>query len=240
MRQVILDTETTGLRTKDGNRIVEIGLVEIIDRKVTGRTFWKHVNPDGKEVEPEALKVHGLDNKFLADKPTFREVYDEFHAFVQGAEVLIHNADFDVDFLNMELDRIGKPKIWDIATKVECTVKMAKSLFPKKRVSLDALCKDLGVNNEHRTLHGALLDSQLLAEVYLKMTENAAPYIDDEEIAKMPRPPISRVARTQERMASIGVSDEQEAANAAYLEGMEKDTKKKPVWLAERPSAPKP
>lgn len=170
MRQIVLDTETTGLSWEKGNRVVEIGCVELVERRPTGRTFQRYLNP-GCEFEPGAQEVTGLTVEFLADKPRFADVVEEFLAFVDGAEVIIHNAAFDIGFLDSELARIG-PQHGRMRERVqvEDSLAMARQRFPGQRNSLDALCKRLGVDNSHRQLHGALLDAQLLAEAYLAMT----------------------------------------------------------------------
>ncbi len=170
MRQIILDTETTGLSWERGNRVVEIGCVEFVERRPTGRTFQRYLNPE-RELEPGAQQVTGLSLDFLADKPRFAAVVDEFLAFIDGAELVIHNAAFDVGFLDNELRLLG-PKYGRLADRcgIEDSLLLARQRFPGQRNSLDALCKRLGVDNAHRQLHGALLDSQLLAEVYLALT----------------------------------------------------------------------
>lgn len=170
MRQIILDTETTGLSWEKGNRLVEIGCVEYFDRRPSGRSFHKYLNPE-REMEPGAAEVTGLTLDFLADKPLFAEVADEFLRFIEGAELVIHNAEFDVGFLNAELARLEQPcgRIADYASVLD-TLKLARELYPGQRNSLDALCKRLGVDNKHRQHHGALLDAGLLADVYLAMT----------------------------------------------------------------------
>lgn len=168
MRQVVLDTETTGTDWKSGDRIVEIGAVELLERRV-GRTFQRYLNPD-RDSHPEALRVHGLTTEFLSGKPRFPEVVDDFLAFVDGAELVIHNAAFDVGFIDAELGRLqGYGKLQDRCT-VEDTLMLARQRFPGQRSSLDALCKRLGVDNSHRELHGALLDAQILTDVYLALT----------------------------------------------------------------------
>ncbi|MEO6365920.1 MAG: DNA polymerase III subunit epsilon [Luteimonas sp.] len=171
MRQVVLDTETTGLSWEKGNRVVEIGCVELVERRPTGRTFQRYLNPDGCEFEPGAQEVTGLTLEFLADKPRFADVVDEFLAFVDDAEVIIHNAAFDIGFLDSELSRIGSHygRMHE-RVRVEDSLAMARQRYPGQRNSLDALCRRLGVDNSHRQLHGALLDAQLLAEAYLAMT----------------------------------------------------------------------
>jgi DNA polymerase-3 subunit epsilon len=170
MRQIVLDTETTGLSWERGNRVVEIGCVEFAERRPTGRTFHCYLNPD-REFEAGAQEVTGLTLEFLADKPRFREVADEFLAFIDGAELIIHNAAFDVGFLDNELRLLG-PQYGCLADRcaIEDSLAIARQRFPGQRNSLDALCKRLGVDNAHRQLHGALLDAQLLAEVYIGLT----------------------------------------------------------------------
>jgi DNA polymerase-3 subunit epsilon len=170
MRQVVLDTETTGLSWEKGNRVVEIGAIEIIERRPTGRHFQRYLNPD-REMEPGAQEITGLSWAFLADKPRFEQVVDEFLDFIRGAELVIHNASFDVGFLDYELSRIGSHygRIGDHAQVLD-TLEMARERFPGQRNSLDALCRRLGVDNAHRKLHGALLDAELLAEVFLGLT----------------------------------------------------------------------
>lgn len=170
MRQVILDTETTGLSWEKGNRLVEIGCVELVNRRPTGRTYQCYVNPE-RELEAGAMEVTGLTWDFLSDKPLFADVVDEFLAFIQGAELVIHNAEFDVGFINYELSLLGQAysPLRHYAQVLD-TLRLARELFPGQRNSLDALCKRLGVDNKHRQLHGALLDAELLADVYLMMT----------------------------------------------------------------------
>lgn len=168
-RQIVLDTETTGLEWQKGNRVVEIGCVELLERRPTGRTFHRYLCPD-REFEPGAQEVTGLTLEFLADKPRFAEVAEEFLAFIDGAELIIHNAAFDLGFLNAELARLaGAGRIEDRCT-VEDTLLLARQRFPGQRNSLDALCKRLGVDNSQRQLHGALLDAQILMDVYLALT----------------------------------------------------------------------
>lgn len=170
MRQIILDTETTGLSWERGNRVVEIGCVEFVERRPTGRTFHCYLNP-GREFEPGAQEVTGLTLDFLADKPRFAEVVDEFLGFIDGAELVIHNAAFDVGFLDNELSLAGSQH-GRLAERcaIEDSLRLARQRFPGQRNSLDALCKRLGVDNAHRQVHGALLDAQLLAEVYIGLT----------------------------------------------------------------------
>lgn len=169
MRQIVLDTETTGLEPAEGHRIIEIGALELIDRRQTGRQFHKYINPE-RSVEGGALDIHGLSDEFLEDKPRFAEIADEFLDFVRGAELIIHNAGFDVAFLDAELARLPEPvRIADVAEVLD-SLALARQLHPGQRNSLDALCRRYEVDNSNRTLHGALLDSELLIEVYLLMT----------------------------------------------------------------------
>jgi len=168
-RQIVLDTETTGLSAEGGDRIIELGCVELLNRKLTGNNLHMYFNP-GRDSHEDALKVHGISNEFLKDKPRFEEMADDILQYLQGAEIIIHNAAFDVGFLNKELELTGRPPIKTYVASVTDTLAMAKELFPGKRNSLDALCDRLGVDNSGRTLHGALLDAELLADVYINLT----------------------------------------------------------------------
>lgn len=169
MRQIVLDTETTGLDWRNGDRVIEIGCVELLNRNLTGRHFHVFINP-GRGIDAEAVAVHGITEEFLADKPKFAAIVDDFEAFVRDGELIIHNANFDVGFLNHELSLLGRPKLDVLCGGVIDTLKMAKEQNPGKKASLDALCDRYEIDNGHRTLHGALLDAELLAEVYLAMT----------------------------------------------------------------------
>ena len=170
IRQIVLDTETTGLSWEKGNRVVEIGAIEIIERRPTGRRFQRYLNPD-REMEPGAQEITGLSLSFLADKPRFGQIVEEFLEFIRGAELVIHNASFDIGFLDAELARLdnGAGRISDRCSVLD-TLAMARERYPGQRNSLDALCKRLGVDNSRRDLHGGLIDAQLLADVYLAMT----------------------------------------------------------------------
>jgi DNA polymerase-3 subunit epsilon len=169
MRQIVLDTETTGLNPRTGDRVIEIGCVEIVNRKLTGNNYHRYINPE-RDSDEAALAVHGLTTEFLSDKPKFHEIAEELRAFIQDAEVIIHNAPFDLGFLNHEFERLGLPPFVKHCSNVIDTLVHAKELHPGKRNSLDALCDRYGISNAHRKLHGALLDSELLADVYLAMT----------------------------------------------------------------------
>lgn len=169
-RQIVLDTETTGIDPASGHRIIEIGCVELMDRRLTGRNFHEYINPQ-REVEAEAIAVHGITNEFLLDKPVFAEVAQAFKEFITGAELIIHNAAFDVGFINHEFALL-KPslgRVEDICSVVD-TLAMARAKHPGQKNNLDALCKRYGIDNSNRTLHGALLDAEILADVYLTMT----------------------------------------------------------------------
>lgn len=169
-RQIVLDTETTGLEVSEGNRLIEIGAVELIERRITGKQFHYYLNPQ-RAIEEGALEVHGISEDFLQNKPLFGDISDEFIEFIQGAELLIHNAAFDLGFLDAELAVLANPpgQVTDFATVLD-TLDLAREMHPGQRNSLDALCKRYEINNSNRSLHGALLDAQILAEVYLAMT----------------------------------------------------------------------
>lgn len=169
MRQIVLDTETTGLDPSQGHRIIEIGCVELIGRKLTGRHYHQYINP-GREVEAGAIEVHGITNEMLADKPDFSAIVDEFLGFIRGAELVIHNAPFDVGFINAELKHLHRPEKVAALCSVIDTLVMARQKHPGQRNSLDALCQRYMVDNSQRDLHGALLDAEILADVYLTMT----------------------------------------------------------------------
>jgi DNA polymerase-3 subunit epsilon len=178
MRQVFLDTETTGLSPESGDRIIEIGCIELVNRRLTGRSKHFYVNPERPNSD-DALKIHGLTDDFLADKPLFAAVVDELMEFVSGAEIVIHNAAFDVGFMDAELARLGRPAFASIVGNVTDTLSLAREMYPGKSNSLDALCRRLEVDNSNRTLHGALLDAGLLAEVYIRMTRGQESLVID-------------------------------------------------------------
>jgi len=169
MRQIFLDTETTGLYPDQGDRLIEVGCVELVNRKLTGNNLHFYVNP-GRDSHEDALRIHGITTEFLSDKPKFESIADELLAYVQDAEVIIHNASFDLGFLDKELRLLGKSKFREHVSGIVDTLAMAKEAFPGKRNNLDALCDRLGVDNSGRTLHGALLDAELLADVYINLT----------------------------------------------------------------------
>ena len=236
MRQVVLDTETTGLEWKKGNRVVEIGCVELIERRPTGRTYQQYLHPE-REFEPGAQEVTGLTLEFLADKPKFAQIADEFLKFVDGAELIIHNAAFDIGFLDYELSLLGASygRMRD-RCRVEDSLEMARQRFPGQRNSLDALCKRLGVDNTHRHLHGALLDAQLLVDVYLALTAGqseigfAAPAAGEER--RRDNGYILPAAEAAAR-PRVRVSEEDSAAHEARLAAIRKKAKSgQCVWDA--------
>jgi len=196
MRQIILDTETTGLRTEDGDRIIEIGCIELVDRKFTGNNFHEYINPH-KIIHDEAFKVHGISNEFLQDKPSFKDVYKKFYDYINGAELIIHNAAFDVGFIDYEFKLLQK-KIKPVADicKITDTLLMARQLHVGQRNSLDALCKRYGVDGSKRDLHGALLDADLLAKVYLAMTGGQGSFFDEAESEE-----VAHVEQTKDKLS---------------------------------------
>jgi len=230
MRSVVLDTETTGLNAALGDRIIELGCIEVLNRRVTGNQFHRYVNPE-RDSETGALKVHGITSEFLQDKPKFREIAPEFLDYIQGAELVIHNAAFDTEFLDLELGRLGLPPIPRHCASIVDSLKLARDLHPGKRNSLDALCERYGIDHAHRTLHGALLDASLLAEVYLAMTRG-----QDSLAMEFDRPrPVSLDIQTArgERLPLIVIrpSAEELAEHARLLADIEAETKSRCVWL---------
>jgi DNA polymerase-3 subunit epsilon len=216
-RQVVLDTETTGLSASLGDRVIEVGCIELLSRRVSDNHFHRYVNPERKS-EEGALRVHGLTDEFLADKPKFAEIATPFLDYVRGAELVIHNADFDVEFLDLELERAGLGRLQDHVAGVVDTLALARELHPGRRNSLDALCERYAVNNAHRTLHGALLDARLLAEVYLAMTRGQDSLAMDLETAAEQAAVTARIDAS--RLVVLRASEDEERAHEAYLDGM--------------------
>jgi len=221
MRQIFLDTETTGLYPAQGHRIIEIAAVEVINRRITSQHYHVYLNPD-REIDAGAQEVHGITLEFLQDKPRFADVVGEFLDFVQDSELIIHNAPFDVGFLNAELGRIEKPGIESVASGIIDTLKMAKEMRPGQRNNLDALCRHFGIDNSKRTLHGALLDAELLADVYLAMTRGQESLIID-----MLDSPVHNddndTLHIQTISKKVLLADETEAAaHQQYLQGLAK------------------
>ncbi|HPF72190.1 MAG TPA: DNA polymerase III subunit epsilon [Xanthomonadaceae bacterium] len=220
MRQVVLDTETTGLDVRRGHRVIEIGCVEMIERRPTGRHFHYYLNPE-RDIEAGAQAVHGLSAEFLSDKPLFAEVVDDFIDFIRDSELVIHNADFDVGFLDAELERMG-PSYGRVADHAEVcdSLAMARERFPGQRNSLDALCRRFEIDNSHRELHGALLDAQLLAEVYLALTAGQGAFEFDGMTATTTtsaQVATRDVDLSSVRLPQVAVSDAERAAHALRL-----------------------
>ena len=234
-RQIVLDTETTGLSAEGGDRIIEIGCVELQGRKLTGSNKHFYLNP-GRDSHEDALKVHGISNEFLRDKPKFSAVADELLDYLQDAEIIIHNAQFDVSFLNKELELIGRPQFKDFVGSVTDTLAMAKEMYPGKRNSLDALCDRLGVDNSGRTLHGALLDAELLADVYINLTRGQDALLmdlgaNDSAGGSMPRMDLSGFD-----LPVLVANDQEVAAHEDVLKQLDKASGGKTVWRALVPS----
>ncbi len=228
MRQIVLDTETTGLNPKSGDRIIEVGCVEMVNRRLTGNNFHFYINPE-RDSDPGALAVHGLTTEFLSDKPKFAEIADELCEFVRDAEIIIHNAPFDLGFLDAEFDRLGKPRFDSHVLKVIDTLVQAKELYPGKRNSLDALCERYGVSNAHRTLHGALLDSELLAEVYLAMTRGQDSLTMDLQVDAA-NGGAGGAAAAMAEILVLTPTDAELAEHEALLQGLDKEAKGACLW----------
>lgn len=243
MRQIILDTETTGLRVEDGNRILEIAAVEMLSRKLSSPDKHLHcyINPE-RESEEGALNVHGLTQDFLADKPKFADIAHEFIDFVRDAELIIHNAPFDVGYLNMELGRLGLGKITDYVSGVIDTLAMAKDNFPGKRNSLDALCDRYEIDRSNRVLHGALIDCELLAEVYLCLTRGQdSLLIDFGGAGESADGGLSLQSRPRGPLKVLAPSAGELAEHAAYLDTLDKSVKGQCLWRAiENPPTAEP
>ncbi|WP_144108733.1 DNA polymerase III subunit epsilon [Paraburkholderia sp. BCC1886] len=234
MRQLILDTETTGLNARTGDRILELGCVEMVNRRLTGNNLHFYINPE-RDSDPGALAVHGLTTDFLRDKPKFAEIADQFRDFIQDAELIIHNAPFDIGFLDAEFALLGLPPVSTYCGEIIDTLARAKQMFPGKRNSLDALCDRFGVSNAHRTLHGALLDSELLAEVYLAMTRGQESLVidmlgDSHGGADSKTP---RVAIDSLNLIVIAADETELAAHQSLLDGLDKAVKGTSVWRLE-------
>jgi len=227
MRKIVLDTETTGLDFRTGDRVVEIGCVELLGRQLTGQRFHAYINPE-REIDAGAIAIHGLTNEFLEDMPKFAEVAADFIEFVRGAELVIHNAAFDVGFLNNELGLLRLENIDQLCSEVIDTLRMARDMRPGKKNNLNALCSEFGVDNSGRQLHGALLDAELLAEVYLAMTrgqnsleiEFDSPVIDYSMGGTRQRPPLVVLAASEAELAD----------HARVLAEIVKESKGKCLW----------
>jgi DNA polymerase-3 subunit epsilon len=233
MRQIILDTETTGLDPKDGHRVIEIGCIELVNRRLTDRTFHVYINPE-REIDQEAIDVHGITNEFLADKPNFAGIADEFVEFIRGAELIAHNASFDINFLDSELSRILEaPTIFALmhgGAAID-TLAMAKEKRPGKRNSLDALCRDYKIDASERTLHGALLDAELLTRVYLAMTREQSRMFGgtDNQSQGSRFEPIQRLTGV-DRVPRVSQPTDSELANHQSFLNTLRETKTQLLW----------
>ena len=226
MRQIFLDTETTGLYHAQGHRIIEIAAVEAINRRITSNHFHVYLNPE-REIDAAAQEVHGITLEFLQDKPRFIAIAGDFLDFVNGAELIIHNAPFDVGFLNAELGRVDRPNLVQVAAEIVDTLKMAKEMRPGQRNNLDALCRHYGIDNSRRTLHGALLDAELLAEVYFAMTRG-----QDSLMMDMLDTPVELASnehmKTNQPFKVLLADTDEQAVHQQYLKGLAKGGT--PVW----------
>lgn len=229
MRQVILDTETTGLNPATGDRIIEIGCVEMIGRRLTDRTFHYYINPE-RDIDAGAFAVHGLSREFLSDKPVFANIVEELIEFVDGAEVVIHNAPFDLGFLDNEFTLLKRPPFRGLASKITDTLLDARQMFPGKRNSLDALCERFAISNQHRTLHGALLDAQLLAEVYVAMTRGQEDLSIDLIDYTVGTDSSGQLKALPSSFKLINASTEDCQLHEKILADIAKASKKDPVW----------
>lgn len=231
-RKVVLDTETTGLDPRQGHRIIEIACIELVSRRQTGHHLHKYLNPE-RDIDAGAAAVHGITSEFLADKPKFEDIAQEFIDFVRGAELIIHNAPFDVGFLNAELNRLGMVPIETVCHNITDTLKMARELYPGKRNNLDALCERYQINNSHRTLHGALLDTELLAEVYLAMTRGQSSLMIEPETAPRAHRDESTRSGTRQALAVLRADSAELAEHERVLAGIQKESQGKCLWLTE-------
>jgi DNA polymerase-3 subunit epsilon len=237
MRQLILDTETTGLDARQGHRIIEIGCVELVDRRPTGRHLHVYVNPE-REIDAGATEVHGFTWDMLRDKPRFADIAQEFGDFVRDAQWIIHNAPFDLGFLDEELKRANLPATASLATDVIDTLALAREQFPGKKNNLNALCERLGVANAHRTLHGALLDAQLLSEVYLAMTRGQESLtIDVVAPASAARGALASAEFEPIAVRVLAPTAAELEAHRAYLAELDRASKGACLWLAQAPGA---
>jgi len=230
MRQIVLDTETTGLSAEGGDRIIELGCVELFARKLTGKNLHFYFNPE-RDSHEDALKVHGISNEFLRDKPKFAQLADDILDYLSDAEIIIHNAAFDVSFLNKELERVGKKPFKTYVSGVIDTLVMAKEMFPGKRNSLDALCDRLEVDNSGRTLHGALLDAELLADVYINMTRGQeALLIDAGDVPTNTQSVKVQVDLSTYALPVLPANAQELAAHDDVLTQLDKSSGGKTVW----------
>ena len=233
MRQIVLDTETTGLEPEQGHRIIEIGCVEMVNRRLTGNNFHQYIQPDRK-IDPAAIEIHGINNEFLEDKPRFDDLVTDFMEYISGAELIIHNAPFDVGFINHELKRLdGAWRDLSNYCSVIDTLVMAKKLHPGQRNSLDALCKRYEIDNSHRELHGALLDSEILAEVYLAMTGGQTMLLlDGQSMEGGEAAAIRRLDANRLPLKVLKANDEELMSHQARLDAIEAASGGNCLWQA--------
>ena len=239
MRQIFLDTETTGLEHKHGHRIIEIGCVEMRNRRLTHHHFHRYLNPE-RDIDAGALAVHGISLEFLQDKPRFADIAAEVLDFVRGAELIIHNAPFDIGFLDAELIRLDMAPIGTVCHGVQDTLRMAKEMFPGKKNNLNALCDRYGIDNSHRVLHGALLDAEILAEVYVAMTrgqESLMIELDAPSAAPETASVVEQTPLAHRSLRIVLASDEECAQHAEMLGAIDKQSKGQCLWL-KTPTAP--
>jgi len=232
MRQIFLDTETTGLNAEGGDRVIEIGCVEMVGRRLTGDNRHFYLNPQ-RASHPDALRVHGLTEEFLADKPLFEAVAEDLMSYLADAELVIHNASFDIGFLDVELRRIGRCGVAEVAGQITDSLLMAREMFPGKSNSLDALCKRLEVDNSNRSLHGALLDAGLLAEVYIGMTRGQGSLVIEESEAQYAVGAVESVDLSAVDLPIVRPSDEELRAHRALLADIDKSCAGKLLWQAD-------
>ena len=228
-RQIVLDTETTGLNPKLGDRIIEIGCVEIVDRRISERHFHAYVNPE-REIDEGASRVHGLTREDLTSKPKFPEIAPGFLDFIRGAELIIHNADFDVEFLDQELARCNLGRLNDHVEKISDTLALARESHPGKKNSLDALCERYFIDHSNRTLHGALLDARLLAECYLAMTRGQESLVMELETPAAAAAALAALHVDVSNLIVLPALPEEVALHEKYLDGMAKDAKVESLW----------
>jgi len=230
MRQIVLDTETTGLDPRQGHRIIEVACIEMENRRLTGRHLHKYTNPE-REIDEGAQAVHGITLEFLADKPKFADIADEFLEFINGAELIIHNAPFDLGFLNAELRRLDRVPVETVCSGVTDTLRMAKDLHPGKRNSLDALCERYEIDNSTRTLHGALLDTELLADVFLAMTRGQNSLMIEPDAEVRPQLGADGLVRQRKPLIVQRATEAELGEHARVLAAIDKESKGACVWL---------
>ena len=234
LRQIILDTETTGLDPKSGHKIIEIGCIELVNRKFTGEQFHVYINPD-RESDEAALEVHGLTTEFLSDKPRFKDIYDDFVAFIDQSELLIHNAEFDIKFLDHEIQLLSKklPTISECVSKITDTLQIAREKHPGQRNSLDALVKRYEIGGYDRELHGALLDSQILGDVYLSMTggQSALDFNESNEVSLQDKDKKETQTTSSLNLKIVELTEDEKREHTEYLLRMKEETGTDPIGL---------